>query len=126
MEKYPLVLYPPLQVSSTLTLINLVLYPPLQSPCVLCDSRAIYSLHSNRLWALPCNLIDFCCPPCCCLRSALSQLSTPSLHSFHSLPNRFLPILITQKHASYTLHFCHINKCLLLCTPVRSSHLLEC
>ncbi len=47
-EKWPLVLYPPLQVSSTLTLINIVLYPPLQSPCVLCDSRAIYSLHSNR------------------------------------------------------------------------------
>src|SRR6266702_1959134 len=69
----------------------LVLYPPLQSPCVLCDSRAIYSSHSNRLWALPCDLIDFCCPPCCCLRSALSQLSTPSFHSFHSLPIHFYP-----------------------------------
>ncbi len=46
-EKWLLVLYPPLQVSSTLTLINIVLYPPLQSPCVLCDSRAIYSSHSN-------------------------------------------------------------------------------
>ncbi len=41
-------LYPPLQVSSTLTLINIVLYPPLQSLCVLCDSRAIYSSHSNK------------------------------------------------------------------------------
>ncbi len=72
-------------MSSTLTLINIVLYPPLQSPCILCDSRAIYSLHSNRLWALPCNLIDFCYPPCCCLHSAVSQISTPSFHSFHSL-----------------------------------------
>ena len=44
-KEVPLVLYPPLQVSSKVISIIIASYPPLQCPCILCDQGPLYRLH---------------------------------------------------------------------------------
>ncbi|KAH9047929.1 ankyrin repeat-containing domain protein [Lactarius deliciosus] len=55
----------------------LVLYPPLQSPCVLCDSRAIYRSHFDNLLVFGANV------------NAVGEWGWTPLHLVHNLAKMF-------------------------------------